>query len=535
MSFTGTSTGSGTLTATGATGNGTGSISFTGSLTALNTLLGTMTFMDAVVEDPTLTFTVEDAHSATGSATTAVTVTGAISPNCTIVRTVGPAITSAGPPSATWALNGSNQVVVNGSVDGTISNVNELAYVSSLVWAGLTNGTWEYKSIPANSWSSPTSTNPTTSCGTGVTVTAPSSITAIYNTTTPISGVAAADPGNPNDQMTLTATASSGAKLYAGGQPSGQGTSTLMFTGLLSGLNSLLSTMAIVVPGPTIIYANTGETFVDGSGYIWSIGTGSGGQSLRNGVLPNGQFTANVTEMALVSGVVWSVNATQMWYMWSGSAWVAGTNPIGSPAAATIENGSPGSFMDTSGNTWTIVSGVAYENGSSPAFSANVQFLYLVGTMVWLENTSSQFYYFTAASGGNPASWTAGPNPIGAAVSVTVSFSVTDQHNNTGSANTSVMVTGSAASPNFTITRSVGVPITDALGEQFSITSGGQISVNGATDTTTANVVQLVWANALIWQLNTSGNWYYKANAAATWLGPTKVGPINRPSGLHSK
>ena len=106
---------------------------------------------------------------------------------------------------------------------------------------------------------------------------------------------------------------------------------------------------------------------------------------------------------------------------------------------------------------------------------------------------------------------------------------------------TTVTTSGAVASPNFTVTRSLGVPITDALGEQFELTATGCTGTNGAPcitvntgsgfviDQTTGGVVELAWVNGNIWQLNTLGNWYDKANAAATWAGPTKRSPINKP------
>jgi hypothetical protein len=77
MSFTGTSTGNGKLSATGATGNGTGAITFSGTLSALNTLLGTIHFIDASSDNPTLNFSMTDQHSLSASASTLVTIAAA--------------------------------------------------------------------------------------------------------------------------------------------------------------------------------------------------------------------------------------------------------------------------------------------------------------------------------------------------------------------------------------------------------------------------------------------------------------------------
>ena len=94
------------------------------------------------------------------------------------------------------------------------------------------------------------------------------------------------------------------------------------------------------------------------------------------------------------------------------------TDAGGAPYTVTTITASPTgqSFKDPAGNTWTIVSGEAYENGSAPAFSANVIQLSLVTSngvaTVWQENASSQWYYFTPAVGTTAATWTAGNNPL---------------------------------------------------------------------------------------------------------------------------
>jgi Cellulase (glycosyl hydrolase family 5) len=60
----------------------------------------------------------------------------------------------------------------------------------------------------------------------------------------------------------------------------------------------------------------------------------------------------------------------------------------------------------------------------------------------------------------------------------------------TPSANDTVVKAGSTAA------------ITDASGNLWTITSGGQVAVNGAADTTTANVVEIAYVNGVVWQEN---------------------------------
>lgn len=447
ISFAGTSNGSGLLSATGATGNGSNTITFTGSLTAVNTLMGTIVFTDSVMENPTLNFTIQDQHSLTGSATTAVTVTGGVSPNCTIVTTVGPTITSIGPPSATWSISSGGQVVVNGTPDTTTANVIELAYVSGVVWQANTSNNWYSKTTPASAWTGPTTVNPTTGCtASTLAVTAPTTLAAIAGASTPVPGISAADQNFPLDTMNLTISASAGTTLSATGA-AGNGTATITFSGTLSALNTLLS-----------------KTFI---------------------IATNG-------------------------------------------ASATVVNNSGGSLKDPSGNTWTVTGGVIQENGANAAFSANVTAIYLVNGTVYQVNASSQWYFW------NGTGWTASNTGSPLVSTSTLTYTVTDQHSGRATAMTTVTINSSLASPNFTITRSVGVGITDVAGEVFAINSSGQITVNGVVDSTTSNVVEIGYINGNIWQENASNQWFFKANAAATWSG-VEPSPVNKPTPIHRR
>lgn len=66
----------------------------------------------------------------------------------------------------------------------------------------------------------------------------------------------------------------------------------------------------------------------------------------------------------------------------------------------------------------------------------------------------------------------------------------------------------------------VGPAIVDASGELFTITSGAQVAVGGVADGTTSRVTTLLYWNHLVYQENADSNFYSKANAAATWVGP---------------
>jgi hypothetical protein len=75
----------------------------------------------------------------------------------------------------------------------------------------------------------------------------------------------------------------------------------------------------------------------------------------------------------------------------------------------------------------------------------------------------------------------------------------------TPSANDAVVHAGSAAA------------ITDSSGNAWTITSGGQVAINGAADTTTGNVTELAYVNGEVWQENTGGWWWGKTSPTAAW------------------
>jgi hypothetical protein len=72
-----------------------------------------------------------------------------------------------------------------------------------------------------------------------------------------------------------------------------------------------------------------------------------------------------------------------------------------------------------------------------------------------------------------------------------------------------------------TLVTTVGPALFDSVLEAFTITSGGQIAVNGITDATTSRVVLLLYWNHLVYQENLSNDWYFKSVASDTWSAPT--------------
>ncbi len=82
----------------------------------------------------------------------------------------------------------------------------------------------------------------------------------------------------------------------------------------------------------TVVAAGSWGAIIDARGNRWTI-------SSQRAVLENGLFagfTANVTEIAYVNGVVWHENSAGSWYQWTGTGWLAGNNPLPVVSDTTI-------------------------------------------------------------------------------------------------------------------------------------------------------------------------------------------------------
>jgi hypothetical protein len=82
------------------------------------------------------------------------------------------------------------------------------------------------------------------------------------------------------------------------------------------------------------------------------------------------------------------------------------------------------------------------------------------------------------------------------------------------------------ASPDQTVVTGTAAAITDASGNAWTITAGGQVAANGTADPSTNNVIQLDYVNGEIWQENTSSLWWSKTTPAGTWAAGPGTGPL---------
>jgi hypothetical protein len=162
-------------------------------------------------------------------------------------------------------------------------------------------------------------------------------------------------------------------------------------------------------------------------------------------------------------------------------------------------------LTDASGNTWTIVNGVAQINGQAAAYSANVTELSYMNGVVWQENSANLWWQWTGA-GWEPASGIPA-NPLQGVT------------NASPSANDTTVLAGS------------GGAIVDGSGNTWTITGTDQVAVNGTTDPITANVTELAFVNNVVWQETSAGLWWSETSPGAGWgpVGGTGTSPLPQP------
>ncbi len=309
---------------------------------------------------------------------------------------------------------------------------------------------------------------------------------------------------------------------FAGGQPDGynSGPNGSVNAAQQAIVSQLLTYFAkLTQPSGPPVAASANDTaligssgaIIDTSGNKWTIT--SGGQVAINGVTDT--TTAGVIEMAYVDGTIWQENSSNLWWgkTQAGAAWGTGTgtSPLPPPPSANatvVKLGSSAAISDANGNKWTITSaGLVAVNGVTDATTANVIELAYVNGTVWQENSSKLWWGKTQPT----AAWGPGTG------------TATSPLPPPASANDTVVKLGSTAA------------IVDASGNKWTITSAGLVAVNGVADTTTANVIELAYANGTVWQENSSKLWWGKTQPSAAW-GPgagTATSPLPPPASAN--
>ena len=256
------------------------------------------------------------------------------SPNNTIISAANIILTDAN--GNQWYIDAAGRVVVNGVVDQTTGHVQTLAYENGRVWQMNTADLWWSKALPSDQWgpANGTTTSP------------------LQYVASPNDDVYAGIGASVTDSDDNTFTITSGGQVALNGvvdPTTGRVDELAYYNGAVWQKNAdnhwyskttaaspwvEWQNNAAPVPIPDVspndswIRGGTPGALTDANGNIWTLAaTGSSGyRVVVDGVVD--ATTANVTEMALVNGVVWQENTAGLWYSKStpGSAWSAGTS-----------------------------------------------------------------------------------------------------------------------------------------------------------------------------------------------------------------
>ncbi len=167
--------------------------------------------------------------------------------------------------------------------------------------------------------------------------------------------------------------------------------------------------------------------------------------------------------------------------------------PTPSPNNTVVNANSTAAIVDASGNKWTLTgTGQIAVNGTVDTTTAGVIELAYVNGTVWQENSSNLWWGKTTPT----AAWSPGA----------------------GTTTSPLPPPPPAASPNDTALKLGSTAgIIDASGNKWTLTTAGQVAVNGTVDTTTAGVIELAYVNNQIWQENSSHLWWGKTGPTAAW------------------
>jgi hypothetical protein len=179
-------------------------------------------------------------------------------------------------------------------------------------------------------------------------------------------------------------------------------------------------------------------------------------------------------------------------------------SPTPTPSSNEITTTSSGTLTDAAGNQWTLPSaGVVDENGTPVPGGDGTSAFAIVGNSLYGQDASTKSWYTYSTA---TQSWTASAAPVLTSTGTpTPPPTPAPTPTATASANNTVVMLGSTAA------------ITDAGNNKWTITAGGQVAVNGQTDTTTGRVTELAYVNGEVWQENISALWWCKTGPTASW------------------
>lgn len=167
----------------------------------------------------------------------------------------------------------------------------------------------------------------------------------------------------------------------------------------------------------------------------------------------------------------------------------------------TVVTNTTSAITDAGGTAWTITTGgqVAV-NGVADAVTSGVIELTYVNGVIWQENSNKLWWGETQ----NNDAWAP---QAGTAASPLPAVT---------------------ASPNGTAVAAWSkTGLTDASGNTWTITAGGQVAINGMTDTKTSAVIELAYVNGTMWQENAAALWRGETQPNDSWA--PSAGTLNSP------
>jgi hypothetical protein len=218
----------------------------------------------------------------------------------------------------------------------------------------------------------------------------------------------------------------------------------------------------------------------DPDGDTWSIT--QDGQVAENGVAdPHTSRVFQLYEDA--NGNIYQLNADDDWWEWTPGQGYFGWTETGQPFTAnpspddSIVPKTTGLIFDQHSNFWTISNGKVVIDNVADETTANVVALAYVNGEIWQENNQA-LWWEKATPGGT---WTPGPAPVSAEALMS-------------DAGAFIFRGGSTLS--------------DAQGNVWSITTDGQVVLNGNVDANTAGVIEMAFDGQYVWQENDHDLWW---------------------------
>ena len=438
-----------------------------------------------------------------------------ISPNDAVAGTAG-AITDAS--GKTWTITPGGQVAVNGTADPTTANVIELAYVNGTVWQENASKLWWGKSSPSASWS-------------------PAPGTAISPLPATSAALRLGTASHPLKVMPMgDSMTASGGTAYNGGPPPGGYRAPLYASLTSAGFTIQYVGDQTTNPGGGLP-ANQDNHEGIGGYSIETVDNSTTSPGLLNYIQDHNILRIYQPDVILLDIGYNNIYTAAPENVGPAQAFAFLQQMIGYifqqlPSVRLLV----GTVPATSGDP-----GIPTSDPNSPSALGYYNYLVLNKLAPAINNPNLSIVDINGAenayAGSGGVASLIGPDGIHPSVT---GFQIMAQAWQTGLERlTSASGTGTAPPPagpsaNDTVINA-GSPaaITDASGNTWTITAGGQVAVNGTTDPTTANVTELAYVNGTVWQKNASNLWWSKTAPETSWL-PTPGTPTSPLPGTGS-